>query len=530
MGVVDREIEDVKRFDEIVRVLAEQEMGMVLDRLDLKHRLPFVQRFTSPREKEPKPERLRETLERLGPTFVKFGQIMAQRPDVIPQRYIDELEKLEDSVSSFESSEARRIIEQEVGGIDEVFSEFDDEPMAAASIAQVHKATLNSGDEVIVKVRRPGIEEDVATDLEILEFLAKRAEKHSEEFQDVRLLKLVEEFDKWINEEMNFEKEARNAEIIQGNTEGQEKVKIPDVYTELSTKKVLVMEYVEGVKCTEDEKLKELDVDISEVTRRGIRMGLNQVIRDGFFHADPHPSNFFIDEDGKIILIDFGMVGKLTKKTRERLGLLFLHIANEDVESAVDVIMDIGRVDDDADIDCFKEDVEEMILMLRNSRVKDASLTKTAFKLVVQASSKGIYLPTNLVLTAKTLVTIEGILLTVNPEAEVTDEYQDEIERILKEQNSPEQMGKSFMIDLLQNKDLLTKAPSKISKKLDSDSGGGTTKVEVEETSDHHEDILTAGLILAATFLLSQVLPSSSLRILGVLFLLAAAILFSKRI
>ena len=347
--------------------------------------------------------------------------------------------------------------------------------------------------------------------------------------QDVRLLKLVGEFDKWINEEMNFEKEARNAEIIQSNMSDMEKIKIPDVYGQLTTRKVLVMERVEGIKCTEERKLEELDIDISEVTRTGIRMGLNQVIRDGFFHADPHPSNFFIDEDGNIILIDFGMVGKLTKKTRRQLGLLFLHIGNEDIDAAVDVITDMGHVSEDADIDGFKEDVEEMVLMLRNSKIKDNSLSSTMLEMIIKASRKGVFLPTNLILTGKALVTIEGILLTVNPEAELTTEYQDQIEDILKEQNSPKELGKSFMIDLLQNKDTFTKMPSKISKKLDETGNGATTHVEVE-TSDHHDEILTAGLVLSGTFLLSQVLPSNSLRMIGIAFLLAAVVLFSKRI
>ena len=146
MGIVARDIEDVKRFDEITRVLAEQEMGIILDDLDLKHRLPFVKRFSTPRKKEPKPERLRETLEELGPTFIKFGQIMAQRPDLVPQRYIEELEELEDHVHEFETEQARRIVEEEIGEIDKIFSEFGDEPIAAASIAQVYKAQLNSGD------------------------------------------------------------------------------------------------------------------------------------------------------------------------------------------------------------------------------------------------------------------------------------------------------------------------------------------------------------------------------------------------
>lgn len=529
MGVVDREVKDMKRFDEIVRTLADQELGVLLDRLDLKHRLPFVKRFSKAREKEPKPERLRKTLEQLGPTFIKFGQIMAQRPDIVPERYIEELEKLEDSVPPFDTEKARKIIEEEIGEIDKIFAEFGNEPMAAASIAQVYKAQLNSGDEVVVKVRRPGIEEQVARDLDIMEFIARRAENRLDFLKHVRFRDLVEEFDKWINEEMDLEKEARNAEIIQGNMEDQEKVKIPDTYSDFTTKKVLVMEYVEGVKCTETEKLEELDIDVSEMTRNGIKMGLNQVIRDGFFHADPHPSNFFIDEEGRIILIDFGMTGKLTKKTRRKLGLLFLHIANEDVESAVDVMTDIGRVSDDADIEGFKEDVEEMVLMLRNSKVKDHSLTKTAFQMVVRASRKGIYLPTNLVLTGKTLVTIEGILLTINPEARITDEYRDEVERILKKQNSPEELGKSLMIDVIQNRDLFTKMPSKINDKLSNDSGNGKTEVNVE-TSDDHEDIVTAGLILAAAFLLSQVLPTRSLQILGVVFLLAAAVLFSKKL
>lgn len=529
MGKVERDIEDVKRFDEIAHTLAEQELGIILDKLDLKHRLPFVKRYTTPRDKEPKPERLRETLEVLGPTFIKFGQIMAQRPDIVPERYIEELEKLEDSVPQFETSQAKRIIEEEIGEIEKIFSEFEEEPIGSASIAQVYKARLNSGDDVIVKVRRPEIEGKVKTDLEILEFLAKRGEKHSKALQDVRLLKLVEEFEKWIKEEMNFEKEGRNAEIIQENMEDQEKVKIPDVYSDFTTRKVLVMEYVEGVKCTEEEKLEELNIDVSDITRNGIKMGLNQVIRDGFFHADPHPSNFFIDEDGNIILIDFGMVGKMTKSTRRKLGLLFLHIGNEDVDSAVDVITDLGHVTDDADIDGFKEDVEEMILMLRNSKVKDNSLSSTMLEMIINASRKGVYLPTNLILTGKALVTIEGIMLTVNPEAELTTEYQEQIENILKEQNSPKEIGKSFMIDLLQNKDSIAKAPSKISSAIENSGNGSTTHVQVEN-SDQHGDVVTAGLILAATFLLAQVLPEDSLRILGTALLLAATVLFSKRI
>jgi ubiquinone biosynthesis protein len=527
MGRIDREVSDLKRMDEIIRTIADQEMGVVLDWLDLKHRLPFSKRFST-RDKKPKPERLRDTLEELGPTFVKFGQIMAQRPDVVPERYREELEGLEDSVSPFDPEESKRIIEEDLGSVEEVFEEFERTPMAAASIAQVHEAKLKSGDEVIVKVRRPGIKEKVNRDLDILEFLAKRAENVSSTMKQVRFEKLVEEFDKWITGEMDLEKEGRNAEILRSNMEGEERVKIPDVYSQYTTERVLVMEKVTGVKCTEEEKLEELDIDVADITRTGIRMGLKQVIRDGFFHADPHPSNFFIDEDGNIILIDFGMVGKLTKKTREQLGVLFLHIANEDVDSAVDVIENIGRVSDDADIEAFKEDVEEMILMLRNSKVKDNTLTKTMLSMIVKASRRGVYLPTNLVLTGKALVTIEGILLTVNPEAQLTTEYRDQVEDILKEQNSFKDLGKSFMIDFYQNKDILTKAPSKISEALENEER--STEVSVEQDTDHREEIVISGLLLAGTFLFAQTLSSDSLKILGAVFLTLALVMFGKKI
>jgi ubiquinone biosynthesis protein len=179
---------------------------------------------------------------------------------------------------------------------------------------------LSSGEDVVVKVRRPGIKEKAETDLDIMKAVSGRAENLSKVLSNMRIHNLVQEFGEWFKDEMDFEKEARNAKTIKRNMSDVDNVKVPKVYEQHSTEKVLVMEYVDGVKCTEDEKLKQLDVDMAEITHTGIEMGLKQVIRDGMFHADPHPSNFFIDEEGRIILIDFGMVGKLTKKSRRRLG------------------------------------------------------------------------------------------------------------------------------------------------------------------------------------------------------------------
>ena len=525
MGKLSNEVDDLKRLDEIIHILADQEMGLVLDKLDLKHRLPFTKRYAT-REKEPKPQRMREAFEELGPTFIKLGQIMAQRPDIVPQRYIDELQKLEDSVPPFDSDKSVQIIEEELGDIDEIFDDFEHEPMAAASIAQVHSAKLKNGQEVIIKVRRPGIKEKVKTDLDIIHFMAKRAEGLSGTMKNVRLVDLVEEFDKWIREEMDLNREGRNAEVMKENMSENDRVRIPEVYNEYTSERVLVMEKVNGIKCTDTEKLKELDRQTAELTRLGIKMGLDQVIRDGFFHADPHPSNFFIDDDGSIILIDFGMVGKLTKDERQKLGILFLHIGNEDVDGAVEVIKELGHVADDADVEGFKDDVQEMILLLRNAKVKDNTLSSTMLDIVIRASNKGIYLPTNLVLTGKALVTLEGILLTINPEAQLTTEYRDQIKSILKEQNSPKELGKTFMIDFYQNKELLTKAPSKIGELLEKNE----TTEHRENHSEEHSDIVVTGLLLSAVFLFSQTLPTERLQLMGVGLLIVAVWLFhSKR-
>lgn len=527
MGFVESNIKDVKRFDEIVRVLASHQLGIFLDYVDLKHRIPYTKRFNM-REKEPEPERLREALEELGPTFVKFGQLMAQRPDIIPARYINRLEDLEDNVQEFDTQEAKRIVKEDISDFEERFADFGDEPIGSASIAQVYRAELESGDEVVVKVRRPGIVEKAETDLEIMKSLSSRAESISTTLNNMRIHNLVQEFGKWFEDEMDFEKEARNAQTIKDNMSDMDRVKIPEVYDEISTSRVLIMEYVDGVKCTDEEKMKNLDLDVAEITHTGIKMGLNQVIRDGIFHADPHPSNFFVDADGCIVLIDFGMVGKLTKKARRRLGLLILHIENEDVDAAVDVVTDMSYVADDADLEKFRQDIEGIVLELRNSRAKDNSLSRTILEMAMKASDRGVYLPMNLVLTGKALVTLEGILLTINPEARLTKEYRDQVEELLRNQYSVGDVAKSFGINLLQNKDLLTDAPSKINGMLE---GRSQEKTEVSvETSDSHEDILTASLVVSGAFLISQALPAQPLKIIGTLFILAAAVLFSKKL
>lgn len=490
--MIRKKIANLKRFDRVLKILVENEMGYLIERLDLSDQLPFTERLKIKKHEKPGPERMRETLEELGSIYVKFGQILAQRPDLIPRRYCEELEKLEDNVPSFEWREAERLIEEEIGL--EHFKNIDETPIAAASIAQVHKAALENGEEVVIKVKRPGIDEKVEQDLKILEFFTKQAEKHSKIAKNSDALKFVNQFSSWTQEELDLEREGLNAQIFKQNLKEEENLKVPEVYPELNTEKVLVMEYVEGVKCTNTEKLKEMDIDAEEIAETAVRAGIKQSIIDGFFHADPHPSNFLLTEDSKIIYMDFGMMGKVSQETGEKLGLLLVYLIREDIDSIIDCLEDLGSMNEDYNREGVEEIVKEKVLILKNTSLKQTSITKEMFDLFVQISDQGLQMPSNLALLGKNLVTMEGIALTIYPDFRIQDSYEDVVKETLKKKNSPEKLAEDFTIDLIKNKDLFTKLPTKLNNKLESDDGR-----EINISQDTQEiKTLPAGLIISS--------------------------------
>ncbi len=523
MGLLDKEIEDIKRFEEIISILGREGFGYILGQLNLRKHLPLHRRPTTPKQQIPPPERVRRTFEELGPTFIKFGQILAQRPDIVPMAYIDELEKLQDAVPPFDTATAKEIVEEDIGPIEDAFEEFEDEPLAAASIAQVHRATLHNGDEVVVKIRRPGIKEQIRKDLDILLFMAKEGEKHIGELKAMRAHKAVKEFAEWTRDELDLRKEARNAQILQKNMAEEERVKVPDVYTDLTTERVLVMEYVDGVKSNDAEALQELDIDAEEIAHTAIRAGLKQTIRDGFFHADPHPSNFLISEDGNLIYLDFGMMGKMTVTTRRNLGLLLLHAANEEVDAAVDVVKQMATLEDDADIQGLKQDIEESILAIRNTTLEEQSITKALFEIAVRASERGVHVPSSTVILAKSMLTMEGIGLTIYPEFQIKEEFEKTVEHLLYEMNSPSKLFRTFLIDAVQNRDLIARFPTQLNRMIGGTGNDRPRQQTVNvETGPDGKSVVAAALILGSAAILVQSLPQDYMLPLGVIGLLAA--------
>ncbi|MFT4893044.1 MAG: ubiquinone biosynthesis protein [Candidatus Nanohaloarchaea archaeon] len=507
-----RELQDFRRFEEVLTILTKEGFGFLLDTLNLSRHVPLTTRIMN-QKRETRPERLRETIEKLGTTYIKFGQIMAERPDMIPERYTEELKKLQDSVEPFSSDEAIDTVSEEIGM--EKFEEFEEEPLAAASIAQVHRARLESGEQVIVKIRRPGVKEQVEKDLDILNYLAETGEKHLSHVKQMDLVKFVNEFSNWTRQELDMEKECLNAQIFKENMENEENIYIPEVYPELTTEKVLVMEYVEGVKCTEEEKLEQMEIDRKQIAETAIRAGMRQSMIDGFFHADPHPSNFLISEDGKIIYLDFGMMGKVSKGKSEKLGLMLLYMIREDIDGIMDCLEDLGTKTEDFDREKAESKVEEKVLVMKNTSLKHHSITKQMFQLFVELSDAGLQMPSNLALMGKSLVTMEGIGLTVYPDFRITEEYEEMVKDFLRENNSEKELAEDFAIDMIKNKDLITKLPSKLNRKLEEQ---GKPEINVS-TEKSRENIFPATMFLSGTALIISSIYSRILMYFGLLIL-----------
>ncbi|MFB6182750.1 MAG: ABC1 kinase family protein [Candidatus Nanohaloarchaea archaeon] len=397
------------------------------------------------------------------------------------------------------------------------FQKFEEEPIAAASIAQVHKAKLKTGQEVVVKIRRPNIKEKIKRDLEIFEYLAERAEKRSEELRKRNIKEIVEQFSKWTKGELNMKKERKNMDIFRENLSNEEKIKIPKSYEELTTEKVLTMEYVSGYTVKNMEKIKESDIEKEEIARTIIRVGLKQVIRDGFFHADPHPSNFFVTEKGKIVMLDFGMVGKLTKNTREKIGLLFVYSWKEDIDNVMNIITELAHINEDANLEELREEVKNKILLMKNSSIEETSISRQLLEIASIASDKGVQMPSSLVIMEKSMATMEGIGLKIYPEFQPGQEFKETVEDILKQSISVKKLKEDLEMNLIANKKTLTNLPNEISNIAEKNQ----KEVKIRQENNDNQ-VITSALIISSILTLISSLPKTYSIPISIALLLAA--------
>jgi ubiquinone biosynthesis protein len=436
------------RYRQIAETLARHGLGYLVGVLGLERFIPFHRGLLGhPRRGLPytRPEHLRLAFEDLGTTFIKLGQILSTRADLVPPDYQAELAKLQDAAPPVPTEEVQEVIVSELGGpIAELFATFDPVPLAAASIGQAHAATLHDGTEVVVKVRRPGVVELVEADLEILQNLATSANQRWELAADYDLVGLAQEFAQTLRAELDYLREAGNAERFAASFADDPTVHVPRIIRDHSTSRVLTLERVRGIKIDDLAALDAAGIDRRALADRASKLLLKMVFEDGFFHADPHPGNLFVEDDGRIGLIDFGMVGELDERTHERLASVLLAVTTQDTERLVDVLLDLGVARKRIDRSLLRQDLDHLLGRYYGRPLAELALGPMLRDTLMVVRRHHLRLPPNLALLFKMLLMAEGLAATLDPSFNLTSVLTPYAQRLLLRQYSPTRWAKQL--------------------------------------------------------------------------------------
>ena len=434
------------RFRHIVHVFIKYGFDTMFD--SLRERIPHaVKRVAMPWRKDETteiaaqysmPERLRMAFVELGPTFVKLGQVLAQRQDMIPPDFVHEFSKLQDKVPPFSMELVRKQIREELGHeLEEVFAEFDEKPVGAASMAQGHRARLVDGTEVFVKIQRPGIEQSMRLDLEILVQLAAALERHSEELGFLRPVKIVEEFKSSLEQELDFTREMANQLRFAHQFRDREGVHIPRVYEEYCTKRILTMEFVRGIKATNLDELRAGGADLVKLSELGANLLLEQFFDYGFFHADPHPGNMFFLLPATICYIDFGNVGRITVDERKLFGDMLMYLVAGDFKSCARVLVGLTEHDGEPDMGELERDLSAFADQHLHRRLNNLDVNAALHDLYKLCYRQGMFLKPHIYLMLKSLAMSDKLGRDMNPNFELMKQIQPFATKLLLEQINP---------------------------------------------------------------------------------------------
>jgi ubiquinone biosynthesis protein len=471
-------VRDIDRLRQITQVLVKHGFGELIARTDLGALVPFRGKSAENGEAEKRKisfaERLRLALQDLGPSFVKLGQILSTRADLLPPAHVAELAKLQDAAPPVPADAILTMLVTELGRpIAEVFASFDREPLAAASIGQAHAATLRDGTDVVVKVRRPGVVEQVEEDLEILQELAAAASRRWELADQYDLVGLAQEFAQMLRAELDYVREGRSAERFAANFADEPGVHVPRVYWEATTARVLTLERVRGAKVTDQAALDAAGIDRRELAERAARIIAKMVFEDGYFHADPHPGNFFVEPGGRIGLIDFGMVGAVDERTQDRLVRLLLALTAQDPDRLVDAVLGLGVVRHRVDRDLLRRDLEHLIGRYYGQPLAEVALGPLLEEVLAIARRHRLQLPPNLALLLKTAVMSEGLGAQLDPSFRLTTVLVPYAQRLMLRRYSPTRWARRLGEAGLDAAQLGTELPRQVRRLLDELERGG---------------------------------------------------------
>jgi ubiquinone biosynthesis protein len=443
-----RKFRAARRLREIVNVFIRHGFGNLVDQMHLGRYVSLTKRVKSYVHmpsllKGPKvSERLRLAFEELGPSFIKLAQVLSTRPDLIPSRYTQEFERLQDRVPPFPYEESRAIIEEEISeSFESVFRQFERIPIAAASIAQVHRAVLMDGTKVIVKVQRPDIRENLESDMDILYYMSRLLETYVPDSRYLNPTGIVSEFEKTVMKELDFIVEGRNCQRLWQNFKGYDGVRIPKPFQKLMTGRVLVLERIDGVRIDDLDDIRKMGLEPGDVARRALDAYFKMVLVDGIFHGDPHPGNLIVMKDGSIGFMDFGITGQINEETKTLLSNVFLAIMQRDFDNLVDVLIMLGLVPESTDIDEYRrllksdlKDLIEPIYGMSMSEIDFARYLDETLDIIVKHKTM---VPSDLLLLDKVIMMLEGIVLKLDPDIDIIEAMKPYLSHVTFEKMSP---------------------------------------------------------------------------------------------
>jgi len=533
-------VRSLARLRHIVQVLSKHGFGHIVERIRIGRYIPLPQWLSRPPAVPLEPDafvsigqRLVRVCEELGPTFIKLGQLAATRPDLLPPAIVNELARLQDRVAPFPSAQARQIIADSLGRpIDAVFSRFDDEPFASGSIAQVHLATTTAGRKVVVKVRRPGIESVIHTDVVILRWLAQAVEHYLPEFHAARPRVLIEEFAHSIQRELDFINEASLTTRFRSAFEGNPSIRVPEVYWDLTESGVLTLEFLEGVPLREVLEDTSGRFDRAATARHLAEAFMRQFFELGLFHADAHAGNVLFSPPGSIGLIDFGNASDMDDELRGRLVLALFGTIRKEVDLVIEALADAGALGENTDLSLLQRDMREMLEKYYGLPLRRLELATVFTELLEISRRNDVLLPREFVLLGRSLVAVAGVALQLDPELNLLELIRPRLTQTLREQFSTRRLARKAGYGLWHLANAVAEAP-RLLRDLIRRGGRGQVQVTIRHQNldhlvselDRSSNRLALSITMAATFIGSSLVigrpPSETvltipLRYLGV--------------
>jgi ubiquinone biosynthesis protein len=452
------------------------------------------------------PEQLADDLEAMGPTYVKLGQVLAGRPDLLPQPYLKALSRLHDRVKPFPFEQVEAIVRDELGvRLSKAFSYFEPEPIAAASLGQVHAAALRDGRPVVVKVQRPEIRRQIADDFEVLAEIAGWLDEHTEFGKRYRLSTVLDEFRVTIQAELNYEQEAQNLVTLRDNLADFPLIKIPRPILDYTTRSVLTMERIQGRKVTSLGPLAQLEIKGGPLAEEMFKAYLKQVLVDGLFHADPHPGNVFVTEDGRVALLDLGMVGRTAPGMQENLLKLLLAVSEGRSEEAADVVIQISQKAQNFDPAEFRRRTSQLVTMHQDRGLQQMEVGQALLNVSQTARENGVIVPSELTLLGKTLLQLDEVGRTLDPTFDPNASVRRNVGELLSQRMRKNLSQGNLYSSVLEMKEFMTHLPGRLNRLMDAITNA---ELEVQVKSADAKTLLdgmqkianriTAGIVLAA--------------------------------